>query len=586
MGIPELTSFVEAKRAWYCAPIDSIKRLVIDGSNLCHKLYYQNGLEWTLGGDYPGFYKTVRTFFRKLRQLRIDFDVIFDGIDCKSEKTATVCKRKEETYEQIRRHQRGRTVSTHSVLPLLAKLVFMDALQDEDVPFYIVDGEADAEIVAVANFYQCPVLSDDSDFYIFNIKGGYINLKHFLKTLESGTMVRIYNVTSFAEQFNFQDFALRLLIPAILGNDFLEPVTYQGPGLDNPKNIIHSITQYPTTMKFLDKLKDRVLRNRIEKNLSKAAALYNVERVQNPEDLNTDTKLPLQGWILDRYRKGCFTPQMVNAIATRKCILPVIVDDIMSESAHCISLRIRQFIYGISIQQKVREFMRDKTDTSLSERVIEPLMLKPQLTLDEIPDLKVTEATQIFCSVLYCYELLDRIQELPEEWRLVAATCIYWYRKAKPTPQPDIVKALVQCLVACHATLCSSKAQQFVHSDQCFLDVLHAFAQWQCTYNDAVALNQLLQEPFQYTSPANLYSGRVAMHCASLCLQSRPYQLDPDQSKLFDHFMELIKLGSKHGTIAAVHKEAQAIGPGVTQAETFTHPNRFEQQCHSEKKKK
>ena len=365
-------------------------RLVIDGSNLCHKLYYQNDLEWTLGGDYPGFYKTVRTFFAILRRLRIDFDVIFDGIDCKSEKTVTVCQRREETYERIRRHQRGRTVSTHSVLPLLAKLVFMDALQDADAPLYIADGEADAEIVAVANFYECPVLSDDSDFFIFNIKGGYIRLKHFFKTLECGAMVRIYNVTSFAEQFNFQDLALRLLIPAILGNDFLEPVPYRGPGLDNPRNIIHSITHYPTITKFLDKLKDRDHRNRIEKNLTKAAALYNVERVQNPEDLSTDTKLPLPGWILDRYRKGCFTPQMVSAIATRKCILPVVVDDIMSESSYCISLRIRQYIYGILIQKKVQEVVRDKADTSLSERLTEPLMLKPQLTLHEIPDLKIT----------------------------------------------------------------------------------------------------------------------------------------------------------------------------------------------------
>ena len=206
MGIPDLTSFVEDKRAWQCVLISSIKRLVIDGSNLCHKLYYQNGLEWTLGGDYPGFYKTVRTFFAKLQGLGIDFDVILDGIDYNNEKTGTVRQRREETYKQIRQHQRGRTVSKQfeGVLPLLAKLVFMDALQDANVPFHVVDGEADPEIVAVANFHGCPVLAGDSDFYIFNIKGGYIKLQHFFEALkkieiEGIAEIEVYNVTSFAE---------------------------------------------------------------------------------------------------------------------------------------------------------------------------------------------------------------------------------------------------------------------------------------------------------------------------------------------------------------------------------------------------
>ena len=591
MGIPNLTSFVEDKRAWNCVPISSIKRLVIDGSNLCHKLYYQNGLEWTHGGDYLGFYKAVSTFFTKLKGLDVDFDVILDGIDYKNEKTTTVRQRRENTYKQIRQHQRGRTVSEESVLPLLAKLVFMDALQDANVPFHVVDGDADPEIVAVANFHGCPVLAGDSDFYIFNIKGGYIKLQHFfeaLKKIEDTTMVGVYNVTSFAEQFKLQDLDLRFLIPAILGNDFLKPVPY--PGLHSPQAIIDSINCHPTVKGLLDSLKDRALRKHIDDNLTKVVVLYNVKRLQNPKELSKVNKLHLSECILDQYRKGCFASQMVSAIVTRKCILPPVVDDIMSESSHCISLRIRQYIYGILIQQPVQEFMRDKAVTDLTCRTIEPLMLKPHLTLDETSDLNATEATQILCSVLYCYKILGHIQELPGEWRLVAASCIYWCRKANPTPPCCLVKALVQSLIVCHDPLCES--QEFAHdqSDQCFLETLHAFAQWQCTYYDAVALNQLLQEPFQYTSPANLYSGRVAMHCASLCLQSRSYQLDPDQTELFDRLMELIRLGSKHGTIATVHKGDKATsGPGVTQAEPFTHQNPFERlqrHSHSKKKKK
>ena len=409
MGIPDLTSFVEGleadKRAGHCVAISSIERLVIDGSNLCHKLYYQNALEWTLGGDYPGFYKVVSTFFSKLQELDIKFDLILDGINYKNEKTATVRQRREETYTQIRQHQQGRAVSKRfeGALPLLAKLVFMDALQDADIPFHIVDGDADPEIVAVANFRRCPVLAGDSDFYIFNIKGGYITLQHFFEALKKNEIegiaeIEVYDVTSFAKQFNLKDLDLRLLIPAILGNDFLEPVQY--PGLDSPKAIIDSINCHPTAKGFVDTLKNRVLRKRINDNLTKAVVLYNDERLQNPEELSTVNKLHLPKWILDRYRKGCFAPQMVSAIVTRKWILPVVVDDITLESSHCISLRIRQYIYGILIQlqQPVQEVMRDKAGTNLTCKSTEPVIPKLPLTLNKI---SVTEATEILCYELY-----------------------------------------------------------------------------------------------------------------------------------------------------------------------------------------
>ena len=180
-----------------------------------------DGNEWVLGGDYPGIYKTVRTFFDKLQKLSIEFVVILDGIN-KEEKTANVRKKQERRFEQIQQYQSDRSADSakSKVLPLLARLVFIDALQDVGVPFHIVDGEADTGIVAVANFYGCPVLTDDCGFYIFNVKGGYIPLRHFPKALKDETDVRVYNTTTMAEQFKLQDQDLRLLVPAILGNDF------------------------------------------------------------------------------------------------------------------------------------------------------------------------------------------------------------------------------------------------------------------------------------------------------------------------------------------------------------------------------
>ena len=107
-------------------------------------------------------------------------------------------------------------------------------------------------------------------------------------------------------------------------------------------------------------------------------------------------------------------------------------------------------------------------------------------------------------------------------------------------------------------------------------------------YNDAVALNQLLQEPFMYISPARLYSGKVAMSCAS---QSQMHSFTQEQYERYVSLMILIPTTSKNDTQAGlVNKGSYATeNPRVTQAVTFTHPNPFEllqEQSPSENKKK
>ena len=588
---------MENNYRWLSVPIGSIKRLVIDGSNLCYKLYCRNGHKWVKGGDYPGFHSTVTAFFDQLRKHGICLDIILDGIDYKEEKTATHRERQEQRFEQIQREQVSRADSEASVLPLFARLVFVDALQDADLPFRIADGEADAEIVAVANFYGCPVLAEDSDFYIFNIKGGYIPLQHFFEVLEGQADVRVYNTTSMAKQFKIQDHDLRLLIPAILGNDFMKGVPY--PHLYNSKTIVQSISQCLSVRQFLDSVPDGVDKEKLLENYSQAASLYNdVKLVDNPAEFNEVTSLNVPEWILKRYREGCFAPQMVKAIMTHKCILPVVVDDMRSKCAHYVGLRIRQFTYGILIsQQSVTETIRDigkfGTPPRLTDKVTPCRKLDPvPVSLDMIGHLTITDRIQILCSVLHCCKLVEGqttnlVDCIPPEWQLVMASCIYWYKKARPTPTHRLLRALIHCLIVCHDGHKASQVQYLAPgSNQDFLETLHAYAQWQSTYGDAVALNQLLMEPFKYVSPAYLYSGEIAMHYAAICYQSETCILtDQDQSKLYDCLMRpFSEMRSKHVTTARTHQKPRVIAK-IGRPETFAHPNRFallQKESHSE----
>ena len=54
------------------------------------------------------------------------------------------------------------------VLPSLANDVYIQALIELNIKYVVVDGEVNVALVKVANFCNCPVLSDDSDFYLFN----------------------------------------------------------------------------------------------------------------------------------------------------------------------------------------------------------------------------------------------------------------------------------------------------------------------------------------------------------------------------------------------------------------------------------
>ena len=71
------------------------------------------------------------------------------------------------------------------------------------IPFYVVDGQADEEIVAVANYYRCSVLVEDSDFYIFNIEGITSLSNIFLTRNDQVSKVWVYYAPNFTEQFAF-----------------------------------------------------------------------------------------------------------------------------------------------------------------------------------------------------------------------------------------------------------------------------------------------------------------------------------------------------------------------------------------------
>lgn len=58
-----------------------------------------------------------------------------------------------------------------SVLPILTRQVFIEVLNQRKVSLVQSLAEADWDIACLAHQWRCPVLSNDSDFFIFDLPG-------------------------------------------------------------------------------------------------------------------------------------------------------------------------------------------------------------------------------------------------------------------------------------------------------------------------------------------------------------------------------------------------------------------------------
>lgn len=210
--------------------------------------------------------------------------------------------------------------------------MFCEVLLELSVEFVVVDGEADKDIVQLANFHSCPVLSNDSDFYIYNLKGGFINMEKF--SWESKPIkAEVYYMKAMVDQFKFAHDSLRFIIPAIFGNDFITSLTIEPHCREFIKHIkqvtsqansrCHPVLPVVIYASHYDNLKDftaRIASDSIEylskswkkcllANCVKSSELHDVHEVCSLESLHSKTDLLMKEehsiptWLLNQFRQ-------------------------------------------------------------------------------------------------------------------------------------------------------------------------------------------------------------------------------------------------------------------------------------------
>ena len=205
MGIPGLARFMKNHfNKWRPARLSDWEKIVIDGNNICFPLY--SSLEaQPFGGEYKRFKEKVESFFADFKNPI----VVFDGSKVKEREG--LLKKREDTM--LKMHSNAKVP-----FPVLLTAVFKQALSAMGIEIChtsntsgIDEDEADKHIAIIANELKSPVLSTDSDFFMFDLHHGFI----YFDLLHQGNPEPLYNITDFMSEFFIKSKELCLILPLV-----------------------------------------------------------------------------------------------------------------------------------------------------------------------------------------------------------------------------------------------------------------------------------------------------------------------------------------------------------------------------------
>ena len=512
-----LSDFVEKKCNWKLIHLSG--DLVVDGYALCHELYRPND---GYGGDYVTFAKHVSKFLRCLKKNGIKPYVVFDGVDIDQTKRQTHEKRRKQNAERAYSLFQGQLHTLIDYLPYLARLAMIETVTNVlgEEQLYVADGDADAYIASIANERKCPVLSVDSDFYIFPISGGYIPYGR-LDWEKDSVRARIYYYDEFAHQCGLQDPSLLVMIPAILGDNCIQSLRLIVK--NTAEETVAAVVRYLSQFSTLDSCKTYEPHNtpEIQYNIHAACYIY----CCRPHE---GTRLKGGGYIgkevpmfvVDQFRKGKWAKMLMDAICFGEVDHRVAIEDIKRPWCHLIGFPIREIIYGIirgvygvtehhRVQGMANYFQDELIKTKIPSQLWPLTSGSGAILNPQYPSVIKTCGDEIILEAANCTVEIKKSITKREFWFFFLVS-YYWYWNAKDDTvesgmrsiilglkerKGDVLRAII--LYAMRKILSIKYSTSHLPSlpNEPIPAVVHALSQWQSVYHDLLCLNQLLLEP-------------------------------------------------------------------------------------------
>ncbi|XP_072532596.1 single-strand DNA endonuclease ASTE1 [Salminus brasiliensis] len=388
MGVHGLTSYVEANRQFFTDQKLKNSPLVIDGCSLYFRLYFHSGLDQVRGGDYDLFAAVVRRFFTALSECDLRPFVVLDGgMDQTDKKFRTLRDRAENRIREAHSLSRG---SRGSVLPLLSREVFRQVLGELGVPLVQCVAEADFEIASLAHQWRCPVLTSDSDFYIFDLPGGYLPFAFFEwenvcgRVPERYVPCRRFTVNRFCSHFNHMNKQLLPLFAVLTGNDYTPAKTTEmffsrvelqrapkGRGSHSNHRIdglLHWLSQFASPADALEEVLEILggeKKGNLRRQLSSGVQDYQLPPTSSLAQFFASSQPALPDlqelpapllsqpeWLLRGVASGRLPPLIVDVLVLRRALLIPQVENSRLHSSHEASLSIRKTIYGLLLLER------------------------------------------------------------------------------------------------------------------------------------------------------------------------------------------------------------------------------------------
>ena len=419
--------------------------------------------------------------------------------------------------------------------------------------------EADSEIASLANALKCPVLSHDSDFFIFDVEGGFIPLSSFAWQ-SCPSIARIFYREKLAQYFGINS-ELLPLFASLVGNDYVTfelrkpfygslqlPGTFGDKKAKTFRTIAELLLQAPTsTEKEAIEFVIRHVRQGKSKNDLRRAVEISLQEYKITEkplvgyflrnDISSYLKIQnnqeIEEWVLRRFRDGRFSTSCMSSLVSGKVLLRFQVENLQETSANHCSQSLRTYIYGILTSASLTGGKRamvqewDRVGNQVESTRISPTDGENVPCLSEIPSLGPDNKLEIFLHALDSNT--TNIKSLPE-LKLVAASLRFLTRNAHPKLEPNHLSAI---LCSCVKLEDGSWEEYLENCDGEAFDVraAHSFCQWQCVLRDAIHLNCVLEEPIETPCIRKIFNGQLVHHLNRELARGNTFQSDKEGPK-------------------------------------------------------
>ncbi|KAF7256256.1 hypothetical protein EG68_06710 [Paragonimus skrjabini miyazakii] len=179
MGVRGLSSYLEQNPGNFSPFKLHNTQVVVDAQNFLHYVHTTSGIHAQFGGEYLALEVHVAKIISVFKQCEVRPIFVFDGCHDKSKLITQInrCRNRLQTCRNLLKLAQIHTDASHGslnvpLLPPLATIALAQILRRLNVPLVVSERESDGDAASLAVYLNCPVISNDSDFYITVPAGG------------------------------------------------------------------------------------------------------------------------------------------------------------------------------------------------------------------------------------------------------------------------------------------------------------------------------------------------------------------------------------------------------------------------------